>query len=126
MMIEQEAAEQLAALGHPARLRVLRTLMAAGTAGTSARTLADAAQLAPNATTFHLDRLRLAGLAHRRRVGREARYTADFAAVRVLLDFLASTCCNAPEASGRCDPVCGRDEQGSTTGAIPDDGEVSQ
>jgi len=106
-MVEEEAADQLAALGHPARLRVLRTLMAAGDGGTSARSLAEAAGLAPNATTFHLNRLRLAGLAHRRRQGREARYVADFAAVRTLLDFLSSTCCAGPDSSGPCGPVCG-------------------
>lgn len=105
-MIEMEAAEQLAALGHPARLRVLRTLMAAGTDGSTAGELARAAALAPNATTFHLNRLRLAGLAHRRRLGREARYTADFAAVRTLLDFLGDTCCSSANDDGRCTPIC--------------------
>lgn len=105
-MIEMEAAEQLAALGHPARLRVLRTLMSAGTQGTAAGELARAAGLAANATTFHLNRLRLAGLAHRQRVGREVRYTADFAAVRTLLGFLGETCCAQADASGRCASVC--------------------
>ncbi|MEF8834114.1 MAG: helix-turn-helix transcriptional regulator [Halofilum sp. (in: g-proteobacteria)] len=106
-MIEQEAAEQLAALGHPARLAVLRTLMAAGTHGARAGELAAAAHLAANATTFHLNRLRLAGLAQRQRVGREVRYTADFAAVKSLLDFLGETCCTDAEASGHCGPICG-------------------
>jgi len=106
-MIEEEAADQLAALGHPARLRVLRTLMAAGNGGASARSLAEAAGLAPNATTFHLNRLRLAGLAHRRRQGREARYVADFVAVGAILDFLSATCCAGPDSTGPCGPVCG-------------------
>lgn len=106
-MIEIEAAEQLAALGHPARLSVLRTLMAAGTEGAPARALADAAELAPNATTFHLNRLRLAGLAQRQRVGREVRYQADFAAVQALLDFLGETCCADAGDGRRCTPVCG-------------------
>lgn len=104
-MIEYEAADQLAALGHPARLRVLRTLTAAGETGASARALAEAAELAPDATTFHLNRLRLAGLAHRRRRGREIRYTADFAAVAALLEFLSQACC--VDATAGCGPVCG-------------------
>lgn len=108
-MIEEEAAEQLAALGHPARLAVLRTVMATGPDGASAGELARAAGLAANATTFHLNRLRLAGLAHRRRAGREVRYTADFAAVRTLLDFLGETCCAGAQRE-RCGPVC-RDEE---------------
>lgn len=106
-MIETRAAEQLAALGHPARLSVLRTLMAAGTEGSPARALADAAGLAPNATTFHLNRLRLAGLARRQRTGREVRYQADFAAVQALLDFLGETCCTDAGDGRRCAPVCG-------------------
>lgn len=106
-MIEYEAAEQLAALGHPARLRVLRALMAAGTDGVAAGALARTAELASNATTFHLNRLRLAGLAHRQRVGREVRYSADFAAVQALLDYLGETCCSTTDEGHRCGPVCG-------------------
>lgn len=106
-MIETEAAEQLAALGHPTRLTVLRTLMAAGTQGAPARALADAAGVAPNAATFHLNRLRLAGLAQRQRFGREIRYQADFAAVQALLDFLGETCCATAGDAQRCTPVCG-------------------
>lgn len=120
-MIESEAAEQLSALGHPARLRVLRTLMTAGTGGTSARALSEAAELAPNATTFHLNRLRLAGLAHRQRLGREVRYRADFAAVRTLLDYLAHTCCAHSDIV--CDPVCGGDGRPLLAGTDTADGE---
>lgn len=105
-MIEEEAADQLAALGHPARLGVLRALMAAGTRGARAGDLSTAAGLAANATTFHLNRLRLAGLAHRQRTGREVRYTADFTAVRTLLDFLGEACCADADPGGHCSPVC--------------------
>lgn len=106
-MHERNAAEQLAALGHPARLRALRTLMGAGPDGASAGTLAAAAGLAPSAASFHLDRLRLAGVAGRRRAGREMRYVADFEAVQALLDFLGETCCAGVEGDGTCGPVCG-------------------
>jgi DNA-binding transcriptional ArsR family regulator len=114
-MIEIEAAEQLAALGHPARLSVLRTLMAAGTDGAPARALAEAAGLAPNATTFHLNRLRLAGLAQRQRAGREVRYQADFAAVQALMEFLSETCCNDAGDGRRCAPVCGAGNSNSSS-----------
>ncbi len=105
-MIEEEAADQLAALGHPARLGVLRALMAAGTRGARAGELSASAGLAANATTFHLNRLRLAGLAHRQRRGREVRYTADFAAVRTLLDFLGEACCSQADTDGCCATIC--------------------
>lgn len=116
-MLEKNAAEQLAALGHPARLRVLRTLMGAGPGGASAGTLAAAAGLAPSAASFHLDRLRLAGLAGRRRAGREMRYVADFEAVRGLLDFLGETCCAGMDDGAACGPVCGGTGPARVTGA---------
>lgn len=125
-MIEMEAADQLAALGHPARLSVLRTLMAAGTNGAPARALADAAGLAPNATTFHLNRLRLAGLAQRQRVGREVRYNADFAAVQALLDFLGETCCTEAADGRRCAPVCGAGSSDSGSAKSMTDREPSR
>jgi DNA-binding transcriptional ArsR family regulator len=106
-VIELHAAEQFAALGHPARLRVLRSLMAAGPDGVAASALARTADLASNATAFHLNRLRLAGLAHRQRVGREVRYTADFAAVQALLDYFGEICCSAADDGHCCGPVCG-------------------
>jgi DNA-binding transcriptional ArsR family regulator len=125
-MIEMEAAEQLAALGHPARLSVLRTLMAAGTEGAPARALAEAAGLAPNATTFHLNRLRLAGLAQRQRAGREVRYQADFAAVQALLDFLGETCCADAGDGRRCAPVCGNGRANAHSSNAIDDEESSR
>lgn len=125
-MIEQNAAEQLAALGHAARLRVLRALMAAGTNGIAAGDLARAAGLAANATTFHLDRLRLAGLAHRQRVGREVRYTADFVAMRALLDFLGETCCAQVDEQGRCEPLCTAELPAHARSLSVDDEEVAQ
>ena len=125
-MIEMEAAEQLAALGHPARLSVLRTLMAAGTEGAPARALAEAAGLAPNATTFHLNRLRLAGLAQRQRAGREVRYQADFAAVQALLDFLGETCCADAGDGRRCAPVCGNGRACAHSSNAIDDEESSR
>lgn len=115
-MLEITAAEQLAALGHPARLRVLRALMGAGPAGASAGSLASAAGLAPSAASFHLDRLRLAGLAGRRRAGREMRYVADFEAVRGLLDFLGETCCAEAGGEGACGPLCGGGDRTRVTG----------
>lgn len=120
-MIEKNAAEQLAALGHPARLRVLRTLTGAGPGGASAGTLAAAAGLAPSAASFHLDRLRLAGLAGRRRAGREMRYVAEFEAVQALLDFLGETCCADTGGDGTCGPVCGGTGSARTAGAYEEE-----
>ncbi len=100
--------------------------MAAGTDGAPARTLADAAGLAPNATTFHLNRLRLAGLAQRQRVGREVRYNADFAAVQALLDFLGETCCTEAVGGRRCAPVCGAGSSSSDSAKSMTDEEPSR
>lgn len=100
--------------------------MAAGTEGAPARALAEAAGLAPNATTFHLNRLRLAGLAQRQRAGREIRYQADFAAVQALLDFLGETCCAEAGDGHRCAPVCGSGAANTRSCKAIDDKEPSR
>lgn len=108
-MIEVDAAERFASLGHPARLTALRVLLAAGPQGLAAGTLAERMELAPSATSFHLSRLRAVGLVERFRQGRELRYVARFEAVGELLGFLRDTCCSASPAQ-RCGPVCGAEQ----------------
>ena len=84
---------QLGALGHPARFKAARLLLAAGQGGIQAGALAEAVGLKPNALTPHLSRLVEAGLVRRDRAGRVIVYRADSAAVTDLLGFLLEDCC---------------------------------
>lgn len=86
-----DAAQLFAALSHPGRLMVFRTLMDALKApvgGLSAGDLAAMVRMAPSTLSFHLKDLRLAGLADSRRFGRQVVYSANQSAVEVLISFL--------------------------------------
>jgi arsenate reductase len=88
-----DAAQLFAALSHPGRLMVFRTLMDALKSpggGLSAGELAAVVRMAPSTLSFHLKDLRLAGLADSRRYGRQVVYSANQSAVDVLISFLGN------------------------------------
>jgi ArsR family transcriptional regulator, arsenate/arsenite/antimonite-responsive transcriptional repressor len=98
----------LAALSQENRLAVFRLLVQAGPEGLPAGHVAERLDIAPNALTFHFDRLRLAGLVTVRRDGRSMIYVAQFETMNALLAFLTENCCQgAPEkcAPAICKPV---------------------
>src|ERR1700685_3862089 len=102
-MEKTDAIAALAALAQDNRLDVFRLLVEAGPEGMPAGGIAAALDLAPNTLTFHLDRLRQAGLVTVRRDGRSMIYAARFEAMDALLTFLPENCCGGePE---RCAPV---------------------
>src|ERR1043166_7668586 len=104
-MKDADALAALAALSQENRLAVFRLLVQAGPEGLPAGRVAETLDIAPNALTFHFDRLRLAGLVTVRREGRSMIYAAQFDAMNGLLAFLTDNCCQgAPE---KCTPaVC--------------------
>jgi DNA-binding transcriptional ArsR family regulator len=98
-----DAVAALAALAQDSRLDVYRLLVQAGPGGLPAGAIADALKLAPNTLTFHLDRLRVAGLVAVRRDGRSMIYTARYEAMNGLIAYLTENCCaGAPD---QCAPV---------------------
>jgi DNA-binding transcriptional ArsR family regulator len=91
-------------LAHETRLAIVRMLVPAGAEGLKAGTISDRLSLRPSAVSFHLNRLRQAGLVRRRRSGRELHYAADYERLSDLLAFLVDDCCAAaPEG---CMPGC--------------------
>lgn len=88
-----DAVAALAALAQDNRLEVFRLLVQAGQAGIPAGRVADALGLAPNTLTFHLDRLRHAGLVSVRRKGRSMIYAARYNTMNALVDYLTENCC---------------------------------
>jgi DNA-binding transcriptional ArsR family regulator len=102
-MKDTDALAALAALSQENRLAVFRLLVQAGPDGLAAGHVAETLDIAPNALTFHFDRLRSAGLVTVRREGRSMIYAAQFAAMNALLAFLTENCCQgAPE---KCAPA---------------------
>ena len=112
-------AEQLQALAHPARLALWRRLLAHGERGVPAGALAEALGLAPNALTFHLDRLRHVSLISVRRDGRQRIYAASPSTMQKLLARLGETCCNNLDQPCReqCPGSDGRDLVRKKTGS---------
>lgn len=99
-MTETDAAAQLAALGHEARLRVFRLLVKAGPDGLTVGEIVRHLGLAPSTLAHHLGTLVTAGLVAQERRGRETVNRADFAVMRGLLAFVESECCVGVCAAG--------------------------
>jgi ArsR family transcriptional regulator, arsenate/arsenite/antimonite-responsive transcriptional repressor len=104
-MKKTDAVAILAALAQDNRLDVFRLLVEAGPEGMPAGHIASSMKLPPSALTFHLDRLREAGLVTVRRDGRSMIYAARFEAMTALVSYLTDHCCQgrpemcAPKAS---------------------------
>jgi ArsR family transcriptional regulator, arsenate/arsenite/antimonite-responsive transcriptional repressor len=92
-MRKANALAVLAALAQDNRLDVFRLLVEAGHEGMPAGHIAASLKIAPNALTFHLDRLREAGLVTARRNGRSMIYAAQFEAMNALVSYLTDQCC---------------------------------
>jgi ArsR family transcriptional regulator len=108
-MEQIDAVAALSALAQDNRLDVYRLLVQAGPEGMPAGGVADALKLAPNTLTFHLDRLRQAGLVTVRRDGRSMIYAARYDTMNTLISYLTENCCrDAPEQCApavACKPV---------------------
>ncbi|MBX9840639.1 MAG: helix-turn-helix domain-containing protein [Xanthobacteraceae bacterium] len=117
-MENPDALAALAALSQEHRLAVFRLLVQAGRDGLPAGQVAETLDIAPNALTFHFDRLRSAGLVTVRREGRSMIYTAQFETMNALLSFLTENCCQgAPEkcAPATCKPAKARPMRAKVT-----------
>src|SRR5262249_24238832 len=102
-MEKTDVVAALAALAQDNRLEVFRLLVEAGPEGMPAGEVAHALKLAPNTLTFHLDRLRGAGLVTVRRDGRSMIYAARFETMNALLAYLTENCCKG--ALDACAPA---------------------
>lgn len=95
-------AEQLGALGHPARLAILRLIVQAGPEGLTTTRLGQRLGIPWTTLNHHLDRLVASRLLLSRREGRLALHTADFKALSSLTDFLWKDCCRSGRNGGCC------------------------
>jgi DNA-binding transcriptional ArsR family regulator len=92
-------AEQLGALGHPVRLAVLRFVVQAGEEGAPAGDIQARVDLPASTLSHHLKRLVDAGLLRTRPQGTFHYYTADYAVLRGLTDYLWEDCCRRGQSS---------------------------
>jgi DNA-binding transcriptional ArsR family regulator len=114
-METNDAVAALSALAHPGRLAIFRLLVQAGEPGLPAGEIARATGALPNTLSSNLAVLSHAGLARSRREGRSIIYSAEYAQMRELLDFLMRDCCAgapeicAPLVAGSGSAACGAD-----------------
>ncbi len=92
-MSSPHALSALAALGQPTRLDIFRLLMRQGPNGLLAGAIAEAIGCPHNTLSSHLSILARAGLIRGAREGRTILYRADVDAMRALLVFLVTDCC---------------------------------
>jgi DNA-binding transcriptional ArsR family regulator len=89
----ERSAEQLGALGHPARLAILRYVVQGTEDGTSAGEIQSKLDIPASTLSHHLDRLASAGLLKARREGTFIFYRAEYAQLKALTEYLWEHCC---------------------------------
>ena len=87
-------ADRFAALGHEARLRIVRLLLAAHPFGLAVGEIQQELDVPPSTLSHHLEALRHQGLVLQEREGRFLRYRAGTSALQEQLDFLYAECCS--------------------------------
>jgi DNA-binding transcriptional ArsR family regulator len=106
-MENQSAVEAFSALAHESRLAIFRLLVPEGPDGLPAGEIGKRLGIAANALSFHLTRLRYAGLVSVRRNGQQMIYAACYDEMQRLMGFLTENCCrNSVEGCGaECPPT---------------------
>jgi ArsR family transcriptional regulator len=100
-MDRRQALSSFAALSQDTRLSIVRFLVKAGPEGVAAGDIADEIGVSASNLSFHLKELQHAKLLEARREARSIIYTANYAAMRGLIDFLMKDCCAGhPEICG--------------------------
>ncbi|MEM1150045.1 MAG: metalloregulator ArsR/SmtB family transcription factor [Pseudomonadota bacterium] len=92
-MNDDRAANTFAALGHPARVGILRLLVKAGCSGLNMGAIRAALGVPASTFAHHLKAMADAGLVVQRKQGREVISTVDFSALRDVAAFLMEDCC---------------------------------
>ena len=92
-IMEQQAADALAALGNRTRLRAFKLLVRAGREGTNIGTLQKHLGVPAPTLAHHLATLAQAGLMEQERRGREVICTANYKAVNEVLAYVKAECC---------------------------------
>ncbi len=92
-------AGELAALGHPARLAILRFVVQAGADGAAAGDIQAHIDIPASTLSHHLKRLVDAGMLTSRSEGTFQFYAAQYDALRTLTSYLWEDCCKRGKGS---------------------------
>ena len=94
----EKHAKQLGALGHPARLQILRFVVQGDPEGTSAGDIQGHVDIPASTLSHHLRRLAAADLVSSRTQGTFIFYRANYDALRALTTYLWEDCCKRGKA----------------------------
>jgi DNA-binding transcriptional ArsR family regulator len=87
------AINAFSALANEHRLAIFRLLVQAGPEGRAAGEIADKLKIPASSLSFHLAHLTRAGLTEQRRESRSLIYSANFAVMNALVEFITENCC---------------------------------
>ncbi len=94
--------EQFSALGHSARLAILRYVVQAGSDGTVVGDIQSALGIPASTLSHHLEKLASAGLLGQRRDGTFIYYAAEYETLKALTDYLWEDCCKRGKHEKKC------------------------
>lgn len=98
----EKHAKQLAALGNPVRLAILRHVVQGDSEGTAVGELQAKLEIPWSTLSHHLERLSSAGLLSSRQAQKFIYYRADYKALRGITDYLWEDCCKGGGPTGCC------------------------
>ncbi len=106
-MKNREVVTALSALAQDSRLMVYRLLVKRGPEGYPAGEISDRLHIPSPTLSFHLKELSQAGLLTVRRESRYLHYSANFARMNTLVEFLTENCCSLATTCepGSCAPA---------------------
>jgi DNA-binding transcriptional ArsR family regulator len=100
----EKHAEQLAALGSPVRLAIVRAVVQGDPEGTPVTDIQSKLDIPWSTLSHHLDRLTSSGLLIARPDGKFIFHRVDFTALRALTEYLWEDCCKGGKNGGK--PCC--------------------
>ena len=89
----EDAAESLAQLGNPTRLRIVRALVKAGDDGMAVGEIQRALEVAPSTLSHHIQHLKSCQLVSQTRESTVLRCRANYTRLGEVAQFLLSECC---------------------------------
>jgi DNA-binding transcriptional ArsR family regulator len=98
------AINAFSALANDHRLAIFRLLVQAGPEGRAAGDIADKLKIPASSLSFHLAHLTRAGLTEQRRESRSLIYSANFAAMNALVEFITENCCGGASCAPASTP----------------------
>jgi len=90
---EPQALDAFAALSQQTRLQMVRALVVAGPKGLAAGAVGETVGASSSSASFHLANLERSGLIQSRREARSIIYSANYAGLAALVEFLMMDCC---------------------------------